>query len=171
MWPNWINQLVMRWLGSSGCCLVGIAMVPRLPLHSRQWLLTSSTTPGAAGTCMPSIVPPLVGLHGGWRGGELNNFETFMSNEPPKLPRPSLLPDLRASPATPIRSSLIATQEPFQAPRGIKEATAPTTSSPQTSGSRPKSSRQGSRQLPGSVPRLRSCLEYLSLSLILNSLF
>ena len=35
VWPRWINQLVMCWLGSSGGDLVGTASVPRLPSHTR----------------------------------------------------------------------------------------------------------------------------------------
>lgn len=38
LWLCWINQLVMGWLGASGCYRVGVATVPRPPSHTSQWL-------------------------------------------------------------------------------------------------------------------------------------
>lgn len=71
-----------------------------------------------------------------------------MASKSPNLPRPTSLPDLRPSPETSSRPSLIATLEPFQAPSGTKGASASSFLIPRPGGSRTKSRKQGPKNVP-----------------------
>lgn len=72
-----------------------------------------------------------------------------MAEKPSSLTRPSSLPDLRLSPASSPRPSLIATLEPFQAPSGSKGTAVPSSSPPLSGSSRQKGHRRGIRNEPG----------------------
>ena len=132
---RWINRLVMRWLQ-----LVKLQLVKQLQFdghrngnvaatsHQAVAAYTFPTTPRAIRSRPASTyILPLLGSVVGRGVGKRIFFYRVMASSPP-LSRPRSLSEVRSSPDSSSRFSLIATLEPFRAMGGATGTTVPSAS-------------------------------------------
>ena len=74
---------------------MGTALVPRLPPHTRQLKRILPCYPWGRWVLLgPNERPPLVGLHGGWGGGDVKFLYLFYMSTPLSSPSPQEVADL-----------------------------------------------------------------------------